>query len=295
MNEFSINAMTLDKDTVYWVTAAISGGSVKKLPKTVSAPIVTLATAQGDLTGIANDGTNVYYTSQATPIDGGKVLSVPMAGGSPTPIAASQYKPQKIAHSGGSIFWTNAGGGNAGKAQVWSWKVGAGNTVPLFTGIATDSPYGVTVDGSSVYFSVAGLSHTVQSVAVAGGNASIVTTLPTSPSIPTPGDVLVVGTRAYVMDIGGGGIPAGLWAADLPSGMPKQVGVATSTGGSVAGDAKGIYWSDPNGGKVWTLAPGDSTSTVFWSTPGDFPVALAVDDTYVFCATVGGNLVRIAR
>jgi hypothetical protein len=105
----AMGSLALDSANVYWMTAAgllkvaLGGGAVTTL-----APPPTLAVWGSDATtpatvmGIAVDATTVYWGTWGCY---GSLLSVPIAGGSPTTIDANRCYPQGVVVAGTSLYW----------------------------------------------------------------------------------------------------------------------------------------------------------------------------------------------
>jgi hypothetical protein len=100
-------ALVVDANNVYWLNTVIVSNqyawSVMKAPAKGGA---TTMLASGPLAGqttfwsLAFDATNVYWTNSA------KVMSVPIAGGSPTTVAQSG-SPDGLVVDATSIYWVD--------------------------------------------------------------------------------------------------------------------------------------------------------------------------------------------
>ncbi len=109
-------AITADATGVYMITENENGVSVMRCaPGGCATWIPTvLASSQGSVPpapGIAVDGTNVYWTVQATaPGEPGDLLACAVGGcnGQPTTLASGQAAPGVIAVDGTSVYWGTA-------------------------------------------------------------------------------------------------------------------------------------------------------------------------------------------
>ena len=176
-------------------------GTACQSPATTPTFLTTGLSAPED---IAVDGTRVYWTDTTS----GTVNSMPLAGGSVTPIATGQAKPLRIAVDDAQVYWSN----NLGGAVMHAPKDGSGTAAVLASAI---QPTAVAVLGGYVHWAndgqdVNGLM-TVQRVPVAGGTPSIVSTTHASDELLSDGFRIVFaalstgfGTLYEVIDAGGG-------------------------------------------------------------------------------------------
>jgi hypothetical protein len=89
---------TVGPGGVYFTfSGAAPGVAVVPLGGGLPTTIANTTTAPGD---IVADGTNVYW------VDGATIMSMPLAGGSPVPLAVAQ-QPGVIAVDGTDLYWTN--------------------------------------------------------------------------------------------------------------------------------------------------------------------------------------------
>jgi hypothetical protein len=130
---------------------------------TCSTGPATLVTGLNAVTQIAIDGTYVYWTESGA----GNVTKVPLAGGTPIPVATGQGKPLHLAVDASNVYWTN----NLG-AAVMSAPV-AGGAPTVFA--AASSPTHVVIDTDTVYWDDS--SYTIWSQKKAGGSPTMITTM----------------------------------------------------------------------------------------------------------------------
>jgi hypothetical protein len=115
------NQIAVRGGVVYWTNTA--EGGVYKVGSNGGTPSQL---ASGPALGIAVDDANVYWTSpngacsSAGPTcSGGKVMRLPIGGGTPTTLASNEYEPKVIAVDATSVYWANASGpGGTGDGAV---------------------------------------------------------------------------------------------------------------------------------------------------------------------------------
>lgn len=99
----------------------------------------------GDGGGVAVNGTTVYF------FDGAALVSVPLAGGAPTPLATGLDEPRSIALDATHVYWTAEGGKGAPETGALMKVPPAGGTPDtLVSGLTR--PFGLAVDSTSVYW-----------------------------------------------------------------------------------------------------------------------------------------------
>jgi hypothetical protein len=117
----------------FWMYGACESGLC------VSAP-PTLVSGLNGVTQIALDATYVYWTETGA----GNVTKVPIAGGTPIPIATGQFKPLHVAVDASNVYWTNNLGAAVMAAPV------AGGSPSVFADAV--SPTHVVLDTDTVYW-----------------------------------------------------------------------------------------------------------------------------------------------
>jgi len=163
--------IAVDDANVYWTNDA-----VMKVPKAGGLP-VTLAT--GDLTlskhGVAVNSTDVYWaefnyacagTDQPCNPGLGRVMRVPVGGGTPSVVASRQSGANSIALDATHVYWTSYNDGTVMKVPL------AGGT-PTTLASGQVAMNDLTADGTSVYWTKYGdtglQDGAVMKVALAGG------------------------------------------------------------------------------------------------------------------------------
>jgi len=135
--------MAIDAINVYWTECGDpTGGFVLKVPK-AGGDVVALAS--GDrLSGIATDGTNVYWVAGTSDASSGAIMKVPVVGGTPTTLAARSGDPAHLVVDDSYAYWGEMTGGSIMK-------------VPLTGGTPSEvapaeMPFQLTVDATDVYW-----------------------------------------------------------------------------------------------------------------------------------------------
>jgi hypothetical protein len=103
--------------------------------------------ASGDrLSGIAVDGTHVYWVAGSADASSGAIMGVPVGGGTPTVLASQSGAPANIAVDASYVYWVELNQGEVMKAplaggapmQVASvpspWQLALGDTAVYWMG-----------------------------------------------------------------------------------------------------------------------------------------------------------------
>jgi sugar lactone lactonase YvrE len=133
--------VVLDADRVYW-TNLISNGDVMVVDKTggTAQPIASMQPLPARLT---LDATSVYFTTA----EGGTVRRAPKLGGSAIDIATGGVRPARIVVDATYVYWTDEMAPGVYRAEL----TGGGTILPLASG-GIETPTGIAVDASFVYF-----------------------------------------------------------------------------------------------------------------------------------------------
>lgn len=152
-------AICADASYVYWVD---SDGDVYRWDKSGSEENLFTISA-GTAYGLAVNDTNLYWTTYASD----KICYRPKDGsGAEADLITSLDKPWGLCIYGTDIYWTEVGG-IPGLVKVRA--IAGGGTTTLYSD--TYMPYGVAVDGTSVYYILdTGDDTDIRSVPVGGGS-----------------------------------------------------------------------------------------------------------------------------
>jgi hypothetical protein len=154
------NCIAVDATDVYWTESSATmipdAGSLSRLVKVSKnggTPTVLLDAIESPGCAVIDD-TNAYV------VQGGDLLKVPLAGGSPMTIAQSQHvlpgSTPKLAVAGGYLYWITDVYGSVdaynGMNALVRVSTSGGSPTPLFTDL-TGSPGGIAADATNVYYS----------------------------------------------------------------------------------------------------------------------------------------------
>jgi hypothetical protein len=103
------NSMRVAMGNLYWA----SPSAVMKVSLSGGAP-TPLASGLGNVTSIALDGTDIYWTDFAR----GTVMRAPLGGGPSETLASGQNHPKTIVVDGANAYWTNQGVSNSDGAVM---------------------------------------------------------------------------------------------------------------------------------------------------------------------------------
>jgi hypothetical protein len=277
--------------------------------------LVTLASARKNVwTGIAVDTANVYWTEHPSSIPNfpgeghGRVMKVPLAGGTPTTLASEQDFPSYIRADGASVYWTTwsmgIGGelfmmGNASvmRASPDGSKTLALRSVELYPN--RFPVYGqIAVDAKTVYWAYEGnvdddyVDGSILAVSLADGSP---TTL--ASGLRRPYEIAADASNVYFVIHGPSSNErkdVSLSKVPILSGPVTVLDVSSSSHTAIALDADNIYWTSYTDGTVMKM-PLTGGPPVTLASGQSRPDKIAVDATSVYWSNRDdGILMKVA-
>jgi hypothetical protein len=269
--------IAIDGTSVYWsnrggCTNDSCDGTVSKVSKCGGAT-VALATLQPNPAGIGTNGTNAYFSTIGTEVNGigtsgGGIFQVPVDGGNIATIAQDKGAPRTMAVHGTAVYWGD-------------------NTYGLFTQSSTVSPDtlagSIAADDAAVYWTT---STAIDKFDLAGkAMTSLVTGL--SLDIPAGGEPPVVGIA-----LDDANVYWASWSSGTISKVAKTGGTVTilamgqSNPEGVATDGTNVYWTNGGDGTVAKVSVNGGTPTTMASGQTS-PLGIMVDDTSVYWSNAG--------
>lgn len=285
--ELSITGLALDSDYVYWVSGF--SGDVKRAPKGGGTHAV-LASGQSKAQDLVVTPEGLYFLVRGG--TGGAIMKVGLGGGAATSVVGGQYNPARLAVEGTKLYWTNQSSGAAGKAQVVALERTDSTWSVLLWGAAGDEAVGVAAAQGQVFWTDRG-HQTVNRVSLTSPNA-VLATVTNLAGTPVLGNVAVWGSNVFFTDEGGQGTTGGVYRLPVGGGAAELLVAAERGAVGLAVDDTGVYWTDQAAGRVvkTPLAGGESVELVRVS---DSPAWVSLDADWVYVATGGGSVFRIAK
>jgi hypothetical protein len=147
-------AIAVHEGVVAFAAYTSSASAIGTVPST-GGTSTTLATGPTPTTSIALDGTNVYWVQASSQTVGsdGRILSMPLAGGTPLVLADRRPDPGKMVLLGSTLFWSEPGFGPQPDSSggVWSVPADGGAPLPLQAPLVGAGPF--AIDGAHLAFS----------------------------------------------------------------------------------------------------------------------------------------------
>jgi hypothetical protein len=153
--------------------------------------------------------------------------------------------------------------------------VGGGTPVAIASGV--DTPFGLAVDGTNVYFTTIGNAHAVMVVPVTGGTPAVFA------KGTSPWAITVQGDHVYWTDDGS------VFSAPksgVGAGGPTALATGQSFPFSIAADASNVYWTNASGdGALLSVPSTGGTPKTLASAIG--MARLAIDASNAYLSTPG--------
>jgi hypothetical protein len=227
-----INALTVDATSVYWTT----NDTVAKAPLGGGTP--TQIGAANEALGIAVDSSNAYFLENNGQAPA-SLDRVPLAGGTPAPVATVPLPMQGIALDNTNIYWIDypqdGAGGVTGNVMKMP-KAGGPQTV-LATGGRMG---GIALDATSVYW-VDFDANAVRTVPIDGGDP---VTLASATSIGA--FIAVDSTSVYywvTADRNDAAVPASLTKVPIAGGTPTTLASGVYGPFDIAVSSTSVFWT----------------------------------------------------
>ena len=276
--------------------------------------LTTLAQRQNQPSSLTVTGTSVYWTNLAgCAADGsacsGTVAKVSLDGSGAMSLATGQSLPSAIVASDAGVYWVddNASG------TVKTCALAGCPIAPISLATGQDNPDSIAVDDHNVYWTNAGTggsegTGTVMKAPLGGGKATTLASGQNFPaSIVVQGEFVYWANRGIGSSAGSGGTIVKCTLPDCDGSDGGDGGAAVTllasnqNAASLAVEGESLYWTNagppsfsgtvmkcalpdcaPNGGKALTTLAAEQS----------LPYGIAVDDTYVYWVTEGGNVMR---
>ena len=253
-----------DSSGVIVVSVPIGGG-----------PPTTLASGQIS-SGIATDGTSVYWTTYE---EDGRVMKVPVGGGTLWTLAWNQIFARSITVHATDVYWTTWTGFGL-EGRVMKLPVGGGS--PLTLAASQKGPDGVSANATGVYWATHGA---VMRVPLGGGSPTTVISAGVSEHFALDA------TNVYYCRYAGDNESSAVMK--VPVGGGTSTALASGSCVEIAVDGTDVYWTEAGGsdgpdGRVMKVPIGGGTPTVLAARQYG-PRLIAVDATSVYWTKNTGN------
>jgi hypothetical protein len=275
-------ALAVDATRVYWTDSG--SGRVLSIPNdgSTSTP-TTLVSGMVNPSGIAVDDTYVYFSEGGT--NNTTIRKVPKSGGAVTTIASGLVSVFRIASNAASLYWTDPIGGTLRSMPK------SGGTSTILANDPGNSPSGIAVDSTNVYWTQLIQPGNVMAVPLGGGQALTMGYAVNTPGVASDGTFVYWTQYAFTSgEVKATYIGKGGSSTSLVSGLNSPYDVAV--------DSASVFWVEKYSGNVKQLSIAGGTPSTLASGLAE-PTAIAQDPSSVYWLennydSVGGGVLRKA-
>lgn len=237
--------------------------------------------------GLTVDAQHAYWTN----FDKNTVWSVPVAGGSPTQLAASPAPPYSIVAGPDAVYWVATSPGASGSSAIVSVPKGGG-TATTVVSTATEYAGTIAVDSSRLYWALEQDS-AIQAQPLTGGMPTTIA----STSVGPVTSMVLAGSTIYFVSFEGGAV----LSVPTSGGTPKVL-ASNQRPLALAVDGSAVYFTDQGpmgtttqasickvplgGGAVQTMVSGRNPSGM-----GD----IAVGPSYVYWVELAAKVMGFPK
>jgi hypothetical protein len=270
--------LAVGTDRIYWTLA---NGEIRGIAKTGVGGVSTVLRTGESLSSLTLDSSYLYWTTehdvQALPLGGGTVLIL---------ASATNSGPHALKVDGAYLYWLTRSG------QVMRLPKPGGTGGPPATGACAGNPGqsfpvelsnvggfgGLVSDGSFIYWSDGAGSGQgkVYKAPVAGGATTLLASGQDQPFV----------IRLYNGQLYWPNLYSGVMTMPASGATPPVRLWGTNNMADLAVDSSGVWWVSANTAQLFRNGQVASTYS------GDPPVALALDDTYVYTTRFATNISR---
>jgi hypothetical protein len=244
-----------------------SGGAAGGPPPPPTATVLT--SNVGRTMNIVADSMWLYWANY-TSSNQNTVVKMPLAGGTPLPLANIQYGGSRVAVGGGSVYWVDGAGAPTDILKV---SVDGGMTMTVMSGSNAISRF--TVGSDAVYWTIPGV---VLKVGLDGGTSTMVG------GVQSPGEIVADATGVYWID--GGSI----FKAGLQQGADTTLLAQAQSPTNLTLDGHGyLYWVEANDNLMRISTYGGTPESVHYDSANPIRT-IAVDASGFYWADSAGTI-----
>ena len=272
--------LAVDSTYVYWADS--SGSAIKRAPIAAPGVVQTLTSVPVTANRIAINATNIYFTASNA------VAQIPLAGGTITPLQASETGALGIFVDANAYYWTDAGNPGSVKMQPFA----GGSPVIIATMTANQpgtSPNNVISDGTNAYWT--GTDGTAWQAPLTGAGPTVRLDQPGTNNGNGDLQIAVDGTSVYWS------VPQlGVYKNLIGAGNELQLLSTYYASHAIAVDATHVYYGlSYNQPGIYGMAKdGTGVYAVDGNSAGGGATAMALDATYVYYV-IGASIYKAPK